>query len=175
MHRPTRASATEPQDPSQGAGSPSPWQRPAPEAIRRLDTLVDPDYTDLFTVAPIEANAKSPDGWARAILEEAPAPLRLLILGVWQYVLGFRLGPRPSRDYIHGWKICDRGEDYITIETTSWLMTPHLLLKAEADRIVVATLLRYERWPARWIWPPVSILHRYVGIVLMRHAKRLVR
>jgi hypothetical protein len=148
------------------------WQRHVPEAIRRLDTLVDPDYTDLFTAAPIHVTAKSPEGWARAIFDGAPAALRLLIPVVHRWLLGLRLGPRSSPAHILGWKISDRGEDYVTLEVACWFMTPHLLLKTEDNQISVATLICYDRSAARCIWPPVSIVHRHVGIALLRHALR---
>src|SRR6266540_3679589 len=111
------------------------WQRRVPDAIRRLDTLVDPDYVDLFTAAPTDASAKSPEEWARAIFQGAPAPLRLFIPLVHRWILGLRLGPRSSPDHILGWRIGDRGEDYVTLEVASSLMTPHLLLKADVNRI----------------------------------------
>jgi hypothetical protein len=147
------------------------WQRPATEAIRGLGTLAGPDYTDVFTASPIEARARPPEEWTREILEGTPA-LRRLIPVLHRLVLGLRLGPLSSPDYILGWKIADRGEDYIRLETSSWMMTPHLLFKFDADRISVGSLIRYERWLARCIWPPVSILHRRVGIALLRHAVR---
>jgi len=51
-------------------------------------------------------------------------------------------------------------------------MTPRLILKVDEDRIRVATLIRYNHKIAARVWPPVSILHRRVGIALLRHALR---
>jgi len=151
------------------ARSTVPWQRPAPAAMHRLDRLIEADYTDLFMIAPVDGHMKSPEQWARAILEGAPWSL-LVIVGLAWRVLGLRLGPRASPDYILGFKIADRGKDHIIFGTTSWMMTPHLVLKVEGDRVLVATLIRYERRSARCIWPPLSMIHRRVGIALTRHA-----
>ena len=47
-------------------------RRDIPEAIRSLSTLASPDYVDLFTAWTSESTDRSPEQWARAVLEEAP-------------------------------------------------------------------------------------------------------
>ncbi len=145
------------------------WQRHAPEPIRSLDTLADPSYTDLFTAPMTGAQNKSAEEWARLILEGGPAPLRLLIFVVQRFVLGLRVELRRSPDLVLGWKIGASSDDYIRMETGSWLMTPHLILKVDEDQISVATLIRYDHPIAARVWPPVSLLHRRVGIALLGH------
>ena len=66
-----------------------------------------------------------------------------------------------------------RSDDFVRLETTSWLMTPHLVLKVDEDRLSVATLIRYEHPIAKRIWGPVSILHRRIGLALLRHALKV--
>ena len=138
-----------------------------PEAIRRLDTLASPDYVDLFTATTSRAADKSPEEWARAALENTPtgrsAPL------VWRR-LGLHLGPAPSPDCVQGWKIADRGEDWIRIETTSWFITAHAVVHVDDRHVSVALFLRYDRPIAAVIWPPVSVMHRRAVPVMLDQA-----
>jgi hypothetical protein len=146
------------------------WQREVPDAMRSLDTLASPDYTDLFTGITAEARTKSAEQWARTLLEDAPLGLRMLIPAVHRVVLGLRIQLRGGPGYVLGWKIADRSDDFLRLETTGWLMTPHLVLKVDEDRVSVATFVRYEHPAAARIWRPVSRLHRRVGLALLRHA-----
>ena len=98
-----------------------------PEEIRSLDTLARPDYVDLFTATTSGATDKSPEEWARAVLEKTPTGRSAPFL--WR-LLGVRLGPRPSPDCVQGWKIADRGDDWIRIEATSWFMTAHAVVRS---------------------------------------------
>src|SRR5437588_219930 len=67
--------------------------RNIPEAIRSLDTFDNPDYVDLSTVTTRGATDKSPEQWARAVLEGTP--LGQSARPIWR-LLGLRPGPRHS-------------------------------------------------------------------------------
>ena len=136
-----------------------------PEAIRRLDTLASPDYVDLFTATTSRATDKSAEEWARAMLEETPTGRSAPLL--WRR-LGLRLGPTPSPDCVQGWKIADRGGDWIRIETRSWFMTAHAVVQVDDGHVSLALFVRYDRPIAALIWPPVSVLHRR-GVPVMLH------
>lgn len=138
-----------------------------PDTIRRLTTLVSPDYVDLFTVATSGATGKSAEEWARTALEDTPTGRSAPVL--WR-LLGLRLGPTPSPDYVQGWKIADRGDDWIRIETTSWFMTAHAVVQVDDGRVSIALFLRYDRPIAAVIWPPVSVMHRRAVPVILRQA-----
>ena len=116
-----------------------------PEAIRRLDTLASPDYVDLFTATTSGATDKSAEEWARALLEDTPTGRSAPVL--WR-LLGLRLGPTPSPDYVQGWQIADRGEDWIRIETASWFMTTHGVVQIGNTHVSLALFVRYDR-PSR--------------------------
>jgi hypothetical protein len=149
------------------------WQRDVPEPVRSLGGLANPDYMDLFTATTNEASEKTAEDWARAVLEGAPYYIRLGVFGVaWRFPLGLRLGPRRSPDYIIGWKIAARGEDWVRIEAASWMMTASLVFKADEERLSWASFVRYDRRLAALVWPPGSIVHRKVGLALMRRALR---
>jgi hypothetical protein len=148
------------------------WQRDVPESIRSLVGLTSPDYVDLFTARTNEASEKSAEDWARVALEEAPDHLRLAVVLAQRLVLGLRLGPRRSPDYILGWKIADRGDRWVRTEAASWMMTASLVFKVDEAELSVATSVRYDRRMAALVWPPISIVHRKVGLALMRRAQR---
>jgi hypothetical protein len=141
-----------------------------PEPIRRLHSLADPDYADVFTLMTSRATDRSGEAWARAVLEDTPIGRSAPRL--WR-LLGLRLGPRSSPDYVQGWRIADRGDGWIRIEATSWFMTAHAVVHVDDGRVSVALFLRYERAIAALIWPPVSVMHRRAVPVMLRQALRL--
>jgi len=138
-----------------------------PEAIRCLDTLASPDYVDLFTATTTAAAEKSAEEWAQAMLEDTPTGRSAPTL--WR-LLGLRLGPTPSPHFVQGWKIADRGEDWIRIEATSWFMTAHAVVQVDDGHLSLAVFVRYDRLIAALIWPPVSVMHRRAGPVILHQA-----
>jgi len=143
-----------------------------PAAIRAIDTLVHPDYVDLFTASTSTAPDRSPEEWARAVLEETPASRAAPRL--WR-LLGLRLGPRPSPDHVQGWRIAARGDDWIRFETASWYMTAHAVVRVAAGTVSLALFLRFDRRIAALIWAPVSVMHRRGVPVMLRQASRGAR
>jgi hypothetical protein len=142
-----------------------------PAAIRSLDTLTNPDYADMFTATTSRAMDKSPEQWARAVLEDAPIAHRYAFIP-WRILLGLRLGPRQSPDYVHGWKIAERGDSWIRIEAASWFMTAHAVIHIDDGRLSGALFVRYDRPVAALVWPPLSIIHRQAMPVILRQALR---
>jgi hypothetical protein len=49
-------------------------------------------------------------------------------------------------------------------------MTAHVIFHFDGPVASLAAFVRYDRPLANIIWPPVSIIHRRVGLALMRHA-----
>jgi hypothetical protein len=144
------------------------FSRDVPAALRALDTLVDPDYADVFTATATEAPDRPPEPWLRSVLAGVPAALSRLPFDVQRHVLRLRLDPRPSPDRLWGWEVAARGDDWFRLEATGPLMTGHLVFHADGRRLAMATFVRYEHLLAALVWPPVSLLHRQVGLVLMR-------
>jgi hypothetical protein len=138
-----------------------------PEAIRGLDTLTRPDYVDCCTVTTSAAGDQSAEQWAREALEETATGRSAPLL--WRR-LGLRLGPTPSPDYVQGWKIAARGDEWIRVETSSWFMTAHAVVQIDDEHVSLALFLRYDRPIAAHIWGPVSVLHRRAVPVMLRQA-----
>ena len=141
-----------------------------PEMIRFLGGMDRPDYIDLFTATTTGAAHGSPAQWARSAIEEVAG------LGgqiIWRGVLGLRLKPRPSKERVGGWKIGDGGEDWIRLEASSWFMSAHLVIRLHDGHLSVGTLIRYDHPIARFIWVPLSAIHRRLMPGLLHKAVRL--
>ena len=148
------------------------WQRDVPESIRSLGALEGTDYEDVVTSTIQEMPDMTPEQLVRATLKRLPRGLLLIVPLIQRLVLGLRLELRPSPDHVLGWKIAERGEDWIRIEAASWLLTGHVVMRAEDGCLSFATFVRYERRPAALVWPPVSLIHRQVALALVRSATK---
>jgi hypothetical protein len=138
-----------------------------PDSIRGVAELADLDYVDVFTATTSAAADRSAEEWARVALEDTPTGRSAPML--WR-LLGLRLGPMPSPDHVQGWRIADRGDDWIRIETASWLMTAHAVVQADDEHVSLALFVRYDNPIAAFVWPPVSVMHRRAVPVILRQA-----
>jgi hypothetical protein len=129
---------------------------------------VDAFAIDLALAAP------SAEGWARSVFEGAPVAVRWFVVVGWRLGLGLRLGPR-TPEHVLGWRITGRGANSLTLEQQSWMLTAQLVCWTSNQRSMHATFVRYDRPAARWLWPPVSLLHRrIVPYLLLRAARTIV-
>src|SRR6202020_3348883 len=92
------------------------WQREVPEAIRSLGALANADYADIVTATLDETPSGTPEQLIRATLNGVPRGLLFFIPFVQRVFLGLRLKLRPAPDRLLGWKIADRGENWMRIE-----------------------------------------------------------
>jgi hypothetical protein len=148
------------------------WRREVPEAIRSLGALANADYADIVT-ATIDATPAEPEQTIQAALKGVPRALLVLTPFVQRAFLGLRLELRPSPDHLLGWKIVERGENWMRIEAASWFLTGHVVIHVDQGRISLASFIRYERRLAAFVWPPVSLIHRQVALALVRSATRV--
>jgi len=168
---------------SQHSSSPSParagradtstvrWRREVPAAIRALGALANADYADIVT-ATLTKTPTEPEQLIQAALKGVPRGLLVLVPLVQRVFLGLRLELRPSPDRLLGWKIADRDENWIRIEAASWFLTGHVVMHFDEDRLSFASFIRYDRWLAAIVWPPISLIHRQVALALVRGAVR---
>jgi Protein of unknown function (DUF2867) len=139
-------------------------------AVRAIDPLIDPDYTDAFEADTSSAKPQSPEQWARATFEGAPVAMRWFLLASWRAGLGLRLGPRHSPDHVLGWHIFDRATNSVTLEVHSWLLACHLVFWLEDTKLVFSSSIRYKGKIGAVVWPPVSSLHRRIVPYVLKHA-----
>lgn len=144
--------------------------REIPEVIRSLSTFAGPDYVDLFT-ATTEAIDRSPEEWARAVLEQAPLARRNARV-LWR-LMGLRLGPRHSPDHVQGWTITARGDNWIRVETASWYMAAQAVCLVEEGQVSISLSLHYDQPVAQLIWALVSGPHQRAVPVMLSQAAKL--
>jgi hypothetical protein len=145
-----------------------------PDAISSIADMPDADYVDVSVLSTATATGWSAEDWARAILETAPSARRFAFLP-WQVLLGLRLGPWPSPDHVHGWKIAGAGDDWIRLETASWLMTCHAVARVEDGRVSVGLFVRYDNPVAALWWPALSVVHRRAMPVILHQGDKVLQ
>jgi hypothetical protein len=148
------------------------WRREVPEAIRSLGALANADYADIVTATIDETPSGTPEQLIRTALNGVPRGLLFFIPFVQRVLLGFRLKLRPAPDRLLGWKIADRGENWMRIEAASWFLTGHVVMHVDEGQLSFASFIRYDRRLAAFVWPPVSLIHRQVALTLVRSAIR---
>ncbi len=148
------------------------WGREVPEAIRCLGALADADYADIVTATIDETPDRTLEELIDATLKGVPRGLLVFTPFVQRVFLGLRLKLRPSPDYLLGWRIADRGENWMRIEAASWFLTGHVVMQIDERQLSFASFIRYDRRLAEFVWPPISLIHRQVALTLARSATR---
>ncbi|GCD93266.1 DUF2867 domain-containing protein [Embleya hyalina] len=143
-----------------------------PPSFHALTSMPDFDYGDVFTLATEAATDATPEQWARAMFGDVPGTGERLI---WRGLLGLRLTHGRSPDTVAGWRVAERGPDWIRLATASPSLTADLVVRTSEGRVSLATFLRYERTPGRLIWPPLSAVHRRLVPGVLRDAASRIR
>ena len=139
------------------------------EFVARPD-LPRSGYASAFEL-PIGARRfLTPEQWARATFEGAPALLGVLLATAWRYGLGLRLGPRTSPDHVQGWLISNSGPGSITLETRSRLMVAHNIVAVSDSTVVLVTLVQFTRRAGRVLWAVATPVHNKVIPYLLGRA-----
>jgi hypothetical protein len=93
----------------------------------------------------------------------------------WRLILRLRLGRHPSPDHILGWRIVERRPNETVCQLDSWYLIAYNTFRLTDGRLVWSTFVSYERPIAKVIWPPVSLVHRPMVRLALRHAARTGR
>ena len=131
-----------------------------------------PDYASAFRLSTTRARSRTPEMWARAVFEEAPALLRPVLVFGWRVGLGLQLGPRPSPGSVLGWSMSEVGPDTVTLEAESRLLKARNVVVVDHSSVTWVTQVRFERPLARPIWAVTSLVHHRVIPYLLRRAGR---
>jgi hypothetical protein len=166
------SAASPPHSSRHAAASTVHWQRNVPEEICALGTLAGADYSDIVTASVGGLPSRTPEEWISAGLTGVPRSLLFFVPLVQRVFLGLRLKLRTSPDRPLGWKIAARGENWMRIEAASWFLTCQVVMHDDEGQLSFATFIRYDRWLAAIVWPPVSLIHRQVALTLARSAVR---
>jgi hypothetical protein len=125
----------------------------------------DADYADAFTSATPSALSRSPEQWARHVLEDASLPMRTFLRVGWRFGLGF---PLARGNAVLGWPVVAESVDWIVLQQQSWLFSVALLMRAADGELTWATRVKF--------WSPISVATwAIVGVIHRRFAPRALR
>ncbi len=143
-----------------------------PASAHALSTLSRIDYEDGFMLDRDPLPGRSCERWARAVLEDTPAAVRMRLLGSW-WALGLKVGSPWSRDRMLGWEVLREDFDGVLLSAGSRLgLSGELLFKREAGGMLFATFARLDNPGARLVWARTEARHRAVVRSLLGHAAR---
>ena len=138
-----------------------------------LAALAEPhDYVDMFVATVAGASDRSAEDWARATIESASTVGRFL---AWRAVCQLRPERGAAQDLIAGWRIADRGDQWIRVAARSWFLSAQMVFHVEQDRVAFLTFIRYDRSIGRVIWTAASKVHRAVAPDFLRGGVRSIR
>jgi hypothetical protein len=139
------------------------------EAARSLGGLDDLSYTYACAI-DTAIEGVSAEEWARATFEEAPAAVRLFIVGGWRLALRLRLVPRTTPSSVLGWRILSSTRPAIVLATDSPLLTARLVVQVEGALVVHTTLVRAAGRLGHVVWAAATPIHQLAIPFLLNHA-----
>ena len=141
-----------------------------PGEIQGRQDALRSDYASAFELPIGERRFLTPEQWARATFEQAPALLRLLLVAAWNYGLGLRLGARSSPDRVQGWLISSSGPDSITLEARSRLMVAQNIVAVRETTVDLVSLVQFNGRTGRALWAAATPVHLRVIPYLLQRA-----
>ncbi|KZM72901.1 DUF2867 domain-containing protein [Nocardia terpenica] len=135
------------------------------------DEMVDADYASAFELGT-RGTRQTPERWARSVFEDAPAAMRVVLVLGWRLVLGLRMGPTATPDYVLGWHITEQGPNVVVLESNSPFLAAQNIVVTNDSTVSWSTLVRFDRWIARPIWAVVAPFHHRTIPYLLRRADR---
>ncbi|MQY28059.1 DUF2867 domain-containing protein [Nocardia aurantia] len=142
------------------------------------DGMPSADYVSAFELdMPLESSAprgnpRTSEQWARAIFEQAPAVMRILLLLGWRLVLRLRLRSGRSAGFVLGWRIVSAEPERTVLEAHSPFLMARNIVGTSGSAVTWTTLVRFERRIARSIWNVVRPVHQLATPYLFRRAAR---
>ncbi len=147
-------------------------QVPVPADARALATISTIDYEDGFVVDIERAEARTPEQWARAILEDAPVRTRSALLSGWS-ALGLKLGTDQPARRVLGWQIRRSTPEFVLLGADSRVGMPaELLFVPQQRELFFATFVQQSNQLARLAWAGVESVHVRTVRSLLEHGRR---
>ena len=141
-----------------------------PPAARALSTLSHVDYEDAFLVEAGQAQDRTGEQWARAVLEDAPPSTRKALSRGWS-ALGLRLGSTQSDRFVLGWEVRYITPDVALLGASGRLgLAGELLFQCQQHTFLFATFVQLENGIARGLWAGIAPRHRQVVRDLLEQA-----
>jgi hypothetical protein len=141
-----------------------------PSDIRDLSTLPTIDYADAFLVDTSRHSDWTPERWAVAVLEEAPAETRANLLDGWS-ALGLKAAE--SDRSVLGWAIRRSNPDAVLLGRDSRIGMPgELLFARRPDGLLFATFVHHRTAATRAMWAAAQRIHVRTVTTLLDRAVR---
>ncbi|MCW2654349.1 MAG: hypothetical protein QOE41_3957 [Mycobacterium sp.] len=144
-----------------------------PPAARALSTLARIDYADTF-VLDTGPDDRTPEEWARAILEGAPVTVRTKLLLGWS-AIGLKLVDDRSGRSVLGWAVRSSSPEFVLLGADSRIGMPGELLFKSGHALQFATFVQQDNLVARAVWAATEPAHvRVVRQVLEQAGRRIL-
>jgi hypothetical protein len=130
------------------------------------------DYATAFGVTRTSDDVRSPEEWIRAVFEDAPTAMRLLVQFGWRYVMWLQLASGSTPDHVLGWRITNATPEAISLDVHSPLVSAHKVLRIAGSRVLVTTFVRYKGLRGRAVWTAVTPIHHRTEPYLLGRAAR---
>jgi hypothetical protein len=147
-------------------------ETPLPQSTRALSQLPRVDYADAFRLSTRRAEEHTGEGWARAMLEDAPATTRQALRDGWR-ALGLRLGAPEDPTRVLGWPVRESTPDHAVLAADSRLgLRAELVFLREPGALRFSTLITMRNPLARVVWAAIARKHRRVVRHLLVQVER---
>jgi hypothetical protein len=141
-----------------------------PDEIRARPGQPGSGYASAFELAIGARRFLTPEQWARATFEGAPAPLKVFLTTGWKYGLGLALGARASPEHVLGWLISSSSSDSITLQARSRFLVAQNVVMVSDSTVVLATLVQFSGRTGRALWAVATPVHHRVIPYLLQRA-----
>ena len=139
-----------------------------PDDLRSLATLDRIDYFDSYLLAGVPE--RTAERWARAMLEDAPAPTRAQLVVGWT-AIGLDLTLPTSARGVLGWRIAYRTRETLVLSAGSRLgLAGNLVYAVRPEGLHFATFTQQTNRVARAAWERIVPQHQGIVRSLLRKA-----
>ena len=143
-----------------------------PPAARALSTLSRIDYADAFVVQTGPGHHRTPEEWARAILEGGPRTVQTKLLLGWS-AIGLKVVDGRSDRSVLGWAVRNSTPEFVLLGADSRIGMPgELLFKRGHDALLFATFVQQDNLIARTVWAATETAHVRVVRQILEQASR---
>ncbi|WP_052304940.1 hypothetical protein [Stackebrandtia nassauensis] len=144
----------------------------APESIRAISSIPDPDYTDTYTHEAADASDWTPEEWARVCFNEIAGFKAWLM---WRFMLRMKLRWWKSSGTICGWRIDGQGPDWIRLESDGHRFHGNLVYRITDGQAQLATIVKFKRPEMAVKWQKLQPTHNGVVPSLVAETHKRLR
>lgn len=143
-----------------------------PQEIQAGGKFADADYAWAFELPVPDARSRTPEEWARAAFEGAPAFQRGFLTFGWKVGLGLKMGPKTGPKHILGWHIRHSDPDRLTFEADSRIVDTQNVVLDDDSTVTWITFVRYNNVLGRVLWALAAPVHQVLTPFSLKRASR---